>query len=222
MQQAIQQIKAGSVRLNMSRNVLLPQFDFIAETYVAGLQGQSDIGGAFANQFSVGGPGYAVGLQYAMPVGNRAAKARVNRRAIEVRQLQNQFRATAETLLMETKVAVREVRTSQQETQATYLALQAANNRLDSIRQRWAHLPGQEQSVGLYLEDLLKAQSDVTQAEFEFAKAQTTYNLALINIKRATGSLLDWEQVSVGRTVENNLPRVVLDKPQFSPPEPVR
>ena len=220
--QAIQQIKAGSVRLNMSRNELLPQFDFIAETYVAGLRGDSNIGGAWSDQFGVGGPGYAVGFQYAAPVGNRAAKARVTRRTIEVRQLQNQFRATAETLLMETKVATREIRTSYQETQATYLALQAANNRFESIRQRWAHLPGQEQSIGLYLEDLLKAQADVTQAEFEFAKAQTTYNLSLINIKRATGSLLDWEQVTVDRTVENCVPRITLHKPTIAEPGPSR
>ena len=211
--QAIKQIKAACVRLGMSKNELLPQFDFIAETYVAGLRGQSDIGRAWTDQFSTGEPGYAVGLTYEMPIGNRAAKARLQRRRLEVRQLQNQFNATVETLLMETKVAIREVRTSEREFEAKFLAMQAAEARLDNIEKRWDHLPGQDRSVGLYLDDLLDAQSQLTNAEFEFTRALTTYNLSLMNLKRASGTLLEAEMVTEGCTEICGLPTKILDKP---------
>lgn len=211
--QAIKQIKASCVRLGMSKNELLPQFDFIAETYVAGLRGQSDIGRAWTDQFSTGEPSYAVGFTYEMPIGNRAATARLQRRRLEVRQLQNQFNATVETLLMETKVAIREVRTSEREFEAKFLAMQAAEARLDNIEQRWSHLPGQDGSIGLYLEDLLDAQSQLTNAEFEFTRSLTTYNLSLMNLKRASGTLLEAEMVTEGCTQICGLPAKILDKP---------
>ncbi|KLU05636.1 Outer membrane protein [Rhodopirellula islandica] len=211
--QAIKQIKAACVRLNMSKNELLPQFDFIGETYVAGLRGHSDIGRAWTDQFSTGEPSYAIGLSYQMPIGNRAAKARLQRRRLEVRQLQNQFNATAETLLMEAKVAVREVRTAEREYQAKFAAMVAAETRLDSIQQRWSHVPGQNGSIGLYLEDLLAAQSQLTDAESEFTRALTTYNLSLMNVKRASGTLLETEQVTEGVAETGGLPTKILDKP---------
>lgn len=211
--QAIKQIQAASVRLGMSKNELLPQFDFIAETYVAGLQGRSDIGRAWTNQFDEGEPSYAVGFTYQMPIGNRAAKARLQRRKLEVRQLQNQFNATVETLLMETKVAVREVRTSEREFQAKFDAMQAADARLDNIQQRWNHLPGQDGSIGLYLEDLLDAQSQLTESEFDFTRSLTTYNLSLMNLKRATGTLLESEMVTEECATINCLPTNLLNKP---------
>lgn len=219
--QAIKQIKAACVRLGMSKNELLPQFDFIAETYVAGLQGRSDIGRAWTDQFTTGEPSYAVGFTYQMPIGNRAAKARLQRRQLEVRQLQNQFNATVETLLMETKVAVREVRTSEREFGAKYVAMQAADVRLDNVQQRWIYLPGQDGSIGLYLEDLLDAQSQLTESEFEFTRALTTYNLSLMNLKRASGTLLQAEQVAEGCASMCGLPTKMLDKPYLEQPDPM-
>ncbi|TWU51607.1 Outer membrane efflux protein [Rubripirellula reticaptiva] len=213
--QAIKQISAACIRLGMSRNELMPQFDFIGETYVAGLRGNSDIGGAWSDQFDTGRPSYAVGLQYQMPIHNRAAKARLTRRKLEVRQLQNQFRSTVETLLMETKVAAREVRTSQRDAQAKFASMVASNQRLDSVRQRWTHLPGKNQSVGLYLEDVLRAQAEVTANEYEFAKAQTTYNLSLMNLKRATGTLLQSEEIVEGTACLEGLPTTIVEKDMY-------
>ena len=182
------------------------------ESYVAGLRDDSDIGQAWADQFSTGEPGYSVGLQYEIPICNRAARARLQRRRLELRQLRNQFRTTVETLRMETKVAAREVRTSDREFKAKYHSMQAAAKRLDNIEQRWAALPGVETSIGLYLDDVLAAQQQLADAEYEFAKSETTYNLALMNLKRATGMLLQHEQVVGGVADVEGLPTRVLDK----------
>ena len=214
--QSLKQIRAASVRLNMSRNELLPQLDLIAETYVAGLRGNSNIGNAWTDQFSKGEPSYSIGLQYELPICNRAANARLKRRQLEIRQLQNQFRTTVETLLMEAKVAAREVRTAEREFTAKYQSMQAAAQLTEHIQARWAHLPGQERSYGLYLEDLLNAQVAQNQAEYEFAKAETIYNLALMNLKRATGTLLQHEHVVAGETCIAGLPTTILDKDSVS------
>ncbi len=210
--QALKQIRGACVRLGMSRNEILPQLDLIFDTYVAGLRGNANIGNAFTDQFSTGEPGYSIGLQYEIPINNRAARSRLQRRRLELRQLQNQFRTTVETLLMETKVAAREVRTSDREFKAKYHSMQAAAKRLDNIEQRWAALPGMESSIGLYLDDVLTAQEQLTAAEYEFAKSETTYNLALMNLKRATGLLLQHEQIQEGVANDDYLPTRVLEK----------
>ena len=215
--QALKQIRGACVRLGMSKNEILPQLDLIFDTYVAGLRGDSNIGGAFVDQFSTGEPGYSVGLNYEVPINNRAARSRMQRRRLELRQLQNQFRTTVETLLTETKVAAREVRTSDREFKARYHSMQAASKRLENIEQRWAALPGVESSIGLYLDDVLTAQEQLANAEFEFAQSETTYNLALMNLKRATGTLLQHEQIQTGVANVDNLPTRVIEKQLTGP-----
>lgn len=216
--QAVKQVKAASVRLDMSKHELLPRLDFVLEAYVSGLRGESDIGRAFEDQFSVGEPSYSVGLQYEVPLYRRAARARHERRQLELRQLQQQFRTTVETLSLEVKVAVREVETSYRETWAKQRSMEAAAERLDYIQQRWRHFPGEDRSVNLYLDEVLTAQERLAEVEASYLQAQTTYNLALMNLKRATGTLLRDEGIVVGQTCGDCLPATVLDKQTASAP----
>ncbi len=217
LNQSLRQIRAASVRLGMSRNELLPQLDVVLDAYVSGLRGNSDIGGAWVDQFSVGEPSYSAALTYEVPIGRRAAKARLRRRQLELRQLQNQFKATVETLMLEVKVAIREVETGYQDMLAKYQSMRAAGEEVDYIEGRWRRLGGEERSVNLYLEDLLRAQERLAATEFAFLEAETTYGLSLINLKRADGTLLEAEHVEVGRGCENCLPTTILDKTDTTP-----
>lgn len=193
--QAVEQIRAASVRLQMSQNEVLPVLNLLMESYVAGLQGGSEVGQAWANQFSVGEPGYSIGVQYEIPLQNRLANSRLTRRQHELRQLQSQMRVTTEKIKLEVVVAAREVDTSFREMKAKQLAMIAAVKNRDYIQQRWELLAGEDQSSILAFDDLLRSQKQVADAEFEFTKSQMTYNLALVNIKRATGQLLAIEPV---------------------------
>jgi outer membrane protein len=210
--QAIKQVKAAAVRLDMSKHELLPRLDFVMEAYVSGLRGESDIGRAFEDQFSVGEPSYSLGLQYEVPLHRRASRARHERRQLELRQLQQQFRTTVETLSLEVKVAVREVETSYRETLAKQRSMEAAAQRLDYIQERWKHFPGEDRSVNLYLDEVLTAQERLAEVEAGYLQAQSTYNLALMNLKRATGTLLRDEGIVIGTTGGDCLPSTVLDK----------
>lgn len=212
--QSIKEIKAAGVRLGISRNELLPQLDLALDTYVAGLRGETEIGNAWVDQFRTGEPSYSVGVRYEIPIGNRAAKARVQRRSLELRRMNNDFRTTVEQVLMETRIAAREVRTSLREYRAKYLAMQAAKQRLETLEQRWAAIPGQDSTIGLYLDNVLTAQVQLANTEIEFARAETTYNLSLMTLKRATGTLLQQEQIEEGIACCDGLPTRLLDKPQ--------
>ncbi|MEM9409519.1 MAG: TolC family protein, partial [Planctomycetota bacterium] len=210
--QALRQIHAGCRRLGMARNEMLPQLDLVLRGYLAGLSGNDDVGRAWVEQFTEGEPSYSVGLNYEIPIGNRLARARMKRRRLEVRQLRNQFDTTVETLLLEVKTAVREVDTAFREMVAKYQSMVAADLQLNSIQERWKALPGEGKSAALYLEDLLDAQQKLTTIENEYLTANATYNLALMNLKKAQGTLLLDENILVGEANLDCLPTIQLHK----------
>lgn len=213
--QALKQIKAGQTRAGMSRHELLPQLDLITQAYVAGLEGDGSISDAFQEQFTAGRPGYSVGLNYEIPVGNRGARARDMRRRLELRQLGSQYQTTLQTVKLEVEVAVREIETAKQELSAKKLAMDARSAQLEALTKRWKQLPGEDVSAILALENLLVSQERLAQSEFEYLQSQLTYSLAQMNLKRSTGLLLRTEGIEIGETIEGSLPTHVLGKAQI-------
>lgn len=195
--QAIKQIQAGCVRLEMSKNELLPVLNLVTQTYVAALQGGGSIGEALADQFYVAGPGYSAGLQFEVPLGNRAARARNQRRMLELRQLHNQYETVVRKLTLEVEEAVHEVQTAYRQMQAQERAMLASTTQLDYLESRWKLLPPAEPGGGsIMLENLLIAQERVEKTEFAYLQARVAYNLSLMTMKVATGELLQSEAIS--------------------------
>lgn len=209
--QALRQIQAGCTRLNMSKNEVMPMLNLVTEAYVAGLQENSAFS-AFNDSFNNGTPGYTVGLQFEMPLGNRAPKARRERRELELRQLRNQYQTTLNTLQLEVKVSVREVETAMAEMLSQHRAMDASAAELKHLEQRFERLPGEDGNASLMLDNLLLAQQRLATNEFNFLTAEVTYNLALWNVKKATGELLQTEQVSWNRACVDGLPTLIVDK----------
>ena len=214
--QSLRQMKAACVRVDMSKNELLPVLNLVTETYVSGLEGEGQIGRAFGSQFDSGRPSYSVGFQFEMPVGNRAARARHIRRCHELRQLQNQYATTVNTLKLETRVAVRELETSYDELETKLVALNATQAKSDAILRRWELMPTQGRGGSYAIEALLAAQGQLTAAENDYLTSVVTYNLSLMNLKRATGMLLQHEEVLIGRSMVSGLPTQVVGKPLVS------
>lgn len=215
--QAMKQIRAASVRLNMAKNELLPLLDVVLETYVNGLNGDSNIGRSLRNQFSDGAPSYSAGLQMELPMRNRAARSRMQRRSIESRQLRSNFEATVYGLGLEVETAVREVHTTFREISANYESMRATASEVDYITKRWKHLTGEDRSASLLLEDLLAAQERLQNEEREFLRALVSYNLSVMSLKQVTGTLLQLEQVNVSQSTDGTgAPQLQLQKAAYS------
>ena len=218
--QSLKQIRAAAVRLQMADHELLPLLNLVAETYVAGLARNGNVGVAWGNQFDTGAPGYSLGLQFEVPLGNRAAKARHQRRQIELRQLQSQYHVTLQTVGLEVEVAAREVETSGRELLAKAAAVTARQEQLDNLELRWERLPQEDLTATLMLENILTAQDRLAEAEFSYLQSQVTYSLSLTNLKRAKGTLLQHELVSIDRYCLNGVPAQVASKPEILSLEP--
>ncbi len=200
---AIKQVKAGSTRLGVAQHELLPVLNLVTQGYLSGLDGDSDFGQAFTNQFSQGRPSYSVGLQYEFPIGNRLARARMCRRRIEMRQIQSQYEQALAAVETEVDIAVRELKTSYQEIAARRRSLVAAEAEAETIEVRWQSMIDGSGQSGLNLESLLRAQERVTNAEREYVTSVLNYNLAMINLRQANGTLLIAENVSINRTSDS-------------------
>ena len=222
---AVQQVKAGSIRLGVAQHELLPVLNLVTQGFLSGLEGDSDFGEALGDQFSLGRPSYSVGVQYELPVGNRLARARVCRRQHELTQLQTEYSRALQTVQTEVDIAVRELNTSYREIRAKGRALVAAEAEVETIRQRWQRMIDGSGTASLNLESLLRAQERVTAAEREFVTSRLTYSLSVVNLKRANGTLLQSESISVTPTcIGGGCKDLILDKGQpvsFSQPTEV-
>lgn len=186
---SIRDLHAANVRLGVARNEVLPKLDMILGTYLAGLDADSDIFDSWTNQFTRGAPGFNVGFEYEIPIGNRAANARRARRQWESTRALHLFRQTVETALTEVEVAAREVKTTYQEMLGRYHSMIAAERETSYLVDRWQTLPEVNDSVTLLLEDLLDSQERLADEESAFVSAQVQYSISIVQLKQAMGTL---------------------------------
>ena len=169
---AIRQMRASSVRIGVSRSELLPRLDFLVTSYVAGLQNSSQVGGSVVDQFTSGRPGYTLGLEFEVPLGNRAAKAKMEQRQWELRRAISAFRVTVETSLTEVEIANREVDTAYREMLGKYQAMSAAQNEVAFLQDQFTALPMIDDSTMLLLEDILDGYERLADEESAFVTAR--------------------------------------------------
>jgi outer membrane protein TolC len=217
--QAFLQLRAATIRENMQRNELLPELNLVLQGALGGLH-EGDFGSAYEREYSTGSPGWGAGFVFSLPLGNHAAKARHERRMLELRQQMDQVRTTIDTVLLEVKVSAREVATAYRETQAKFAAVKAFTEDIETLEARralqTAAPPGAVDEGALtavFLDTLLDSQDRRADAEEQFIRAAAEYQIAIVNLERAKGKLLTYSDVTIARGKdEHGLPRLRLEK----------
>jgi outer membrane protein OmpA-like peptidoglycan-associated protein len=204
--QAFKQLKAGVIRAEMSKNELLPVLNLILEGYVGAIEKDKDYNLAASNQFKdPSKPSYSVGFLFDLPLGNTVARARDQRRRLEVRQLIDQLRTTIETVMLEVQVAVREVDTSYRELNSKYHAMIASAAKLDTLKARRSVLNNENGELrNGFLQRLLDSQGELTNSEQAFLTSYIAYNIAQINLQRAQGTLLQVNKLQAVESEEDS------------------
>jgi outer membrane protein len=189
--QAMQQMKSCAQRLDIAKSDVLPVLNFVLGAYVSGLQGQSDFGQAFGNQYSAGRPTYWSGLVFERPIGNRGPRAVQEQRVLELQRATSQLRAITATTRAEVEIAVREISTTRGEMISRHQAMLSEQDQASYLLERWRLLPGDQQVAGVVFNDLLDAQDRRAAAEFEFVTSQVAHRVAWIKLRRAIGTLCE-------------------------------
>jgi outer membrane protein TolC len=213
IKQAFLQLRAATIREKASKNELLPELNLVLQGSLGGLN-NGNVATAYGDQFSTGGPGGSVGIVFSYPLENNEARARYQRRQLEARQQIEQLRTTVDTVLFEVKVSAREVETAYREAQAKYTAVKAFTEDVDSLNaRRTVDTTTDPIQLSNYLNATLDAQDRRSESQESFDFAVADYQVALVNLERAKGNLLDYEAIGIVRTTgKDGLPRLRLEK----------
>jgi outer membrane protein TolC len=202
-----------------ARNALLPQLTAYGIYAGTGTAGQlnpryydqtvsttlpKDYSGEFKSALDNNAPEYQVGFQLNVPLRNRMAKADQVRTELEYRQSQ----VYLEELKKRIRIEVRNAR----------YALEQGASRVDAARkardlgQKTLDIMQQEQKLGAGSNrQTLAAEHDLALAESALVTAETAYEKARIEVRRATGAILEEYGVSIADAktgvVEANLMR---------------
>jgi len=190
-----------------ARNALLPSLGVYGVYAGTGLSGEKSsnyypagagitsllptgYAGALQSAFDNSAPEYRVGLQMNIPLRNRIVKADQYRTELEYRQSQ----VYAEELKKRIHIEVRNAR----------YALEQGASRVDAARhardlaQKTLDIMQKEQKLGAGSnQQTLSTEHDLALAESALVTAETAYEKARIEVKRATGSILEEYGISI-------------------------
>ncbi len=194
LSELVSRLERQRVQLKLAYDQTRPRLDLVAEGYLAGRQGESDLGRAWSNQFTEGRPGYAAGVVFERPIKNRTATGLVRQRRFELRQVEHLLVEAEEKVRDEVGNAVRDVDATLKAIARRKESLQAVTEEVDYLNDRWMSLGNDSRFGQIQLDELLRAQDRLLQEEQALLQARVRYHQALLELQRATGQLVRFAQ----------------------------
>ena len=141
-----------------------------------------------SRQYNTGSPGFTVGFELKYPLENNVAKARLERRRLELRQQIDQLHTTVDSVLLEVKISAREVGTAYREALAKYAAVKGYSEDIETLQARRSVQPFLDPAIAAiagaeatksaslsqtteYIDRMLDAQDRRARAEEDFILA---------------------------------------------------
>ena len=165
-------------------NAIAGTFDFIDNTTGARVLSESNYGDALDSILDREFDGWRVSLDFAMPLENRAARARAAQAELTVKQGEWQLRDLEGTVRLGVRRAARAVETAHKAIESAKVSSRLAEKNLEAERKRYENGLSTSFQVLEIQEDLSEAQSSEVAAIIGYRQALTAYHLA-------TGELLD-------------------------------
>ncbi len=188
MQIALLDIKDSSIRQRVADNARLPLLNLSASVAVNGVA----IGNGQAAYNNLGDGDfidYILGAQFEMPIGNRRAEGLYRQRQIERRATALVYQRQAQDVVLEVKIALRNVQTSYELIGATRAARRAAADNLRAIEVQEAS--GVALTPQFLINQKLSTQERLANAEVQEARALTDYHNAIAVLYQSVGTLLE-------------------------------
>lgn len=205
LQQSALDLSNRELTRSTARNALLPQlsvYGFYAGNGVGGVpnpdyianggtvEAPSDYWGTLQNALNHSSPDYQVGFQLQLPLRNRVAKADQYRTELEYRQSQ----VLAEEQKKNIVIEVRNARYALEQGASRVAAARQARD----LARRTLDIMQKEQKLGVGSnQQTLSSEHDLAVAESALVTAQTAYEKARIEVRRATGSVLEEYGISI-------------------------
>jgi len=185
------ELKSASLDLEAKRvlekaatNRIKPQLDAFA-TYTGGTDNYSSLGPVNTDLTGFKNPGYAVGLQFSMPLANHAAKgalsqARANARSSELNRLDQELGIT-----LEVRTAIRNVEAAEKTVKAAEKTRVYREKDLDAEQKKFENGMSTNFLVLSKQNDLDTAKATEVQSQIAYAKAVTAFEKSVGNLLEA-------------------------------------
>jgi outer membrane protein TolC len=175
-------LAAQEFRLRLSRDATLPSLDSVGQASLSG--NDRGTSAAFGDVGEAKYPAWSLSLQFALPIGNRTARAESLAAEYRLRQARNSLDAAELQVKSETRNAYRAVEAKGKAEEAQGKAVTVASTRVESFRKKV--------SLGLATSrQLLDAETDLSTARLSLTDSQIDHRLARYEVLRSTGLLAD-------------------------------
>ena len=199
-----QQLAADALSIRLAHNNLRPDLElsgFYSPTGLGGnaydistvpptLLATSGLGDSLSQLFGFKYPTYSASLTLQLPIKNHSAEANLADAVVSQRTDQYREARTAQSVTLEVKNAVHLLEQAKVSLQAAKVSEDLAQKSLQAEQRKY-------QLGGSTIFFVLDAQTQLANAEFALAQAQTNYQTAVAAVDHATGKLLEHHHIEV-------------------------
>jgi len=199
-------LEAIKLNIKVTRNGTLPSLDLKATYGWSGLGGNVTIrdpetgepigvlpGGindAFRQLRDRDFPGWTLGINFSMPLGNNTARARLAIQRFALEKEATRLQALRQQIIQQVRVAVRALQDGAANIDAAHASRIAAERNAEAEETKFKN--------GLSTNfQVLKVQDDLAKAQLTEIQAHAVYRKAIVGYLAATGTLLDREKVAI-------------------------
>jgi len=172
--------KAADIEKKLAKHHKLPKLDAKA-SYTFNAIGD-DFDEALGETYFSDEASWSVGLEFEWPLGGRKTESKYLKSSLKYEQAVVKFNKTVEQITYEVNSTINEIVDTAQEIEAALLAKDAYQRVLEGEETRFEMAQTNNQG-------LLDAQDDFYEAEFTYLRAILNYNISLLKLKWAKGTL---------------------------------
>jgi outer membrane protein len=193
LEQARTQIEIADINVAVARNGLLPQVNATVKAETNGIAGGAD--GAIGKALTFSRLDLGVGIHMEIPIGNQEAEAIYTRRGLEQKKPLENLMLLAQRAIEEVRVQHYEIIANYQEIRMLEAARSAAARELSG----YIEAEDVRKLTPEYLQLKLNSQEKLAAAEQALILSMVNYDLAIVRMERAKGTLLEYDRISLDR-----------------------
>jgi outer membrane protein TolC len=184
--QALLSLDNTAIRRRVAENGLLPQLDLRAQFSLSDLD--DSLGDSFTNAYGFSRQSWLLGLNFELPIGNRAAEATRNERRVQQYQATIAYQNTVQSVIGEVRTSLRRAKEAYERIGQSYSNRLAAANRVRVLDiQRDTIAVNTPERLNLEFQ----AQERLAQAEQAEIGALVEYMVNIANLHAAMGTALE-------------------------------
>ena len=206
LQQSRVELETRTYNVRFAKNQLMPQLDLVGSLAFNGIGGTQLVRDGFANEPSLIIPGgygdavdqvlgrdfrdWSIGINVSYPLGNSQAQAQHAQNQMAARQQRALINSNEILIAQEVRRAARAVATNRKRIDATRVARELAQRRLEAEQKKF--------EVGMSTSFLIvQAQRDLSQAAANELRALIDFVKAIAAFERAKGTILDDSNITI-------------------------